>query len=254
MIAVLSPSKTMDFRHPPGMPGRSLPRMLDQTNGLAHLLRTKSAAQLRKLMDVSDALAREAQQHFLNYSEEHSDANTKPAIYAFSGDVYRGLDAASLSDREVEYCERHVRILSGFYGLLRPLDRIQPYRLEMGLALKVGKCPDLYAYWKPHIGKWLSADLAGTKPPAIINLASQEYYLAIPLEDIPVSVIHIHFREMAGGKMVFRSFNAKRARGAMARYMADARCSEVSELKQFDLGGYAFEPDASDTHNWYFLK
>jgi hypothetical protein len=161
MIAVLSPSKTMDFRHPPGMPGRSLPRMLDQTNGLAHLLRTKSAAQLRKLMDVSDALAREAQQHFLNYSEEHSDANTKPAIYAFSGDVYRGLDAASLSDREVEYCERHVRILSGFYGLLRPLDRIQPYRLEMGLALKVGKCPDLYAYWKPHIGKWLSADLAG---------------------------------------------------------------------------------------------
>lgn len=254
MIAVLSPSKTMDFRHPPGMPGRSVPRMLEQTHVLAHLLRSKTAAQLRKLMDVSDALAREALQYLLNYSEEHSEGNTKSAIYAFSGDVYRGLDAASLSDREVEYCEQHIRILSGFYGLLRPLDRIQPYRLEMGLALKVGKCPDLYTYWKPHIGKWLAADLAAAKSPTIINLASQEYFNAIPLEELAVPVIHIHFREMAGGKMVFRSFNAKRARGAMARYMADARCNKVGELKQFDLVGYSFEPDASDARNWYFLK
>lgn len=254
MIAVISPSKDLDFKTSyPEIP-ESLPECMEHTLPLVELMQKKSANQLKKLMDISDKLASENVQRYKDFDPAFGVHRSQPAIFAFAGDVYRGLDARSMDLRTLEYCNAHVRILSGLYGLLKPFDRIQAYRLEMGISLKVGKCKNLSNYWKPVLGKLLNRDLKETKSKYLINLASQEYFDAVHLPDIELPVISVHFREKRNGKWTFLSFNAKKARGLMVRFMADQNCQTSNDLKAFDLEQYAFNKSLSSENDWYFTR
>lgn len=254
MLVVLSPSKDLDFKKEiPPIQG-SEPRFLEQTHALVDVMRKKSALQLKRLMDISDKLAAENVNRYLQFEVTKPLSLSRPALFAFSGDVYRGLDASSLDEHGIRYCEQHVRILSGLYGILRPLDLIQPYRLEMGVALKVGKFSNLYGFWKGIIGKQLKEDLEKSGYSHLINLASQEYFEAIHMPDLKFPVIHIHFREMRNGKLSFLSFNAKRARGMMTRFLADQQASNPAQIKEFNLDNYTFNKKISGDFNWYFTR
>ncbi len=254
MLALLSPSKDLDFKNPLPFVGTQLPRLLSETGQLIEVLRKKSPRDLMKLMDISEKLAAENVQRYHQYSETFDSTNARPAMYAFSGDVYRGLDVHSLNKKQVEYCEKHIRILSGLYGILRPMDLIQAYRLEMGTSLRIGKSKDLYQFWRQKITDQLQADLLQTNSKYLINLASQEYVQVLDFSIISVPVLHIHFREYRDNKLRFLSFNAKRARGLMARYMAISSCKKADDLKAFNLDKYGFDPDLSDATHWYFIR
>ncbi|MBK9107315.1 MAG: peroxide stress protein YaaA [Saprospiraceae bacterium] len=254
MLIVISPSKDLDFKKEIPTVSVTQPRFLSQTHAVVEVMKKKSARQLKNLMDISDKLAAENVDRYLKFEIQHQVSNARPAIFAFSGDVYRGLDAYSLGEQEINYCHQHLRILSGLYGLLRPLDLIQPYRLEMGIGLKIGKFKNLYQFWKGIIGKQLQNDLEKSGYNYLINLASQEYFQAIHLPDLKYPVINIHFREERNGKLSFVSFNAKKARGLMARYLADQHCTNALQIKEFNLENYGYNEKLSDEFDWFFTR
>ncbi len=254
MLALLSPSKDLDYKTPPPISGGQLPRLLSETEKLVSVLRKKNSRDLMKLMDISEKIAIENTNRYQHYSSTFDTTNARPAIFAFSGDVYRGLDARSLNKTQIQYCEKHLRILSGLYGLLRPLDLMQAYRLEMGTSLTVGKSKDLYHFWKAIITDLLRKDLEETKSKHLVNLASQEYIQVLDLAHIPIPMIHVHFREYRNNKLTFVSYNAKRARGLMARYMALSSCKKALDLQGFNLDAYGYAPEISDEWNWYFIR
>jgi len=253
MITVISPSKSLDF-HPLDHEEFTVPRLLERSEILAERLRKKKVRDLRKLMSISEAIAELNVMRYEQWSTPFEPHNSKVALHAFTGDVYTGLDAKSLTGAQERKVNQHVRILSGLYGLLRPFDLIQPYRLEMGTKLKVGRKDDLYSFWGDQITDLLIEDIENSGATALINLASKEYFKALKTKKIPVPIIEIVFKEYRGDALKFVSFNAKKARGIMARYLSLKGYKKPESLQSFTEDGYAFDPELSNEKQYIFTR
>ncbi len=253
MLMVISPAKTLDFDAPPSTPAHSQPDFLEHSQQLIDTLRQLTPPQLEALMSISPALADLNFGRNLNWHMPFTPANAKIAVQAFQGDVYQGLDAASLDQATLEHAQRHLRILSGLYGRLRPLDLIQPYRLEMGTRLANPRGANLYQFWGNIVTDALNQDLAEAGGP-LVNLASEEYFKVVQPKRLSVPVITPVFKDLKGGKYKVVSFYAKRARGLMARYALQQRIANPEQLKDFDLAGYRFEPSQSGPLEWVFTR
>ena len=258
MIFVLSPAKALDYETPPTTPRFTEPDYLDDAAELIAGLRELSHAEVAKLMDLSDQLAALNVARYAEWSRPFTPANAKPAVLAFNGDVYDGLDARSLGEADLDYAQTHLRILSGLYGLLKPLDLMQPYRLEMGTRFKNGRGKDLYAFWgmtqTEALNHLLERDEAAGHEPVLVNLASEEYFKSVKPARLKGRLLNVSFEDWKGGRYKIISFYAKRARGLMARYAITQRLEQVEQLKDFDLDGYAFAAEASDTDRWVFRR
>lgn len=252
MLTVLSPAKSLDFS-PVSQPATA-PRWQEEAMRLARTARNLTLRDLRALMDISDDLARLNRDRFRDFAADPAPDQTKPAVFAFAGDTYIGLDAKTLSDDDIAHAQDRLRLLSGLYGLLRPLDAIQPYRLEMGSRLHTRRGDTLYAYWGDSIARALNADAAAIGTDTLLNCASVEYFNAANRPALKLRVITPTFLEEKGGKRAIVSFFAKRARGAMARFVIENRLTDPADLAGFTSGGYAFDPAMSAPDNPVFLR
>ncbi len=254
MLFLLSPAKSLDYTSPiPEVP-HTLPQFLPQSKELIATLREQSPQQIASLMDLSDKLASLNAARYQAWSPRFTAKNARQAILAFDGDVYDGLQARQLSAPDLEWAQDHLAILSGLYGVLRPLDWMQPYRLEMGTSLPVGQSDNLYQFWGRRIADHLNAQLAGEKAPVIVNLASQEYFKSVDRKALQARVIECVFEDWSAGKYKIVSFFAKKARGLMARYAISHRVNTPRKLEAFNLEGYAFEPAASEPDRLVFRR
>ncbi|MBI5255128.1 MAG: peroxide stress protein YaaA [Burkholderiales bacterium] len=257
MLFLISPAKTLDYDSP--VP-RTLatratqPLYTERAAGLITQLRGLTPAEVAQLMDLSDDLAALNVGRYALWSPTATAANSRPAALAFDGDVYDGLDARSLSTADWAWAQRHLVILSGLYGVLRPLDRLQPYRLEMGTRLATEHGRDLYAYWGDTIAQHLNERLADDKTPVIVNLASQEYFKAADRPALRARVVECVFEDFKAGQFKIISFFAKRARGAMARWAIQQRVRSVKALEGFCEDGYAFDRGASARDRLVFRR
>jgi hypothetical protein len=252
LLIVLSPAKRLDFTEAdPALPA-SERRFREDTATLSKTARARTVAELRRLMGISDDLARLNRERFQAFDPESTGG--VQAAFAFAGDVYEGLRARELDADDLAWAQGHVRILSGLYGLLRPLDRIQPYRLEMGTRLKTRRGSSLYDFWGDRLSKQLNADAEGQADPTLVNLASQEYFGAVDARALKLPVVTPHFRESKNGESRIISFFAKKARGGMARFAIDERIEKAEDLKAFDRDGYRFDKAASTEADWIFTR
>ena len=243
MLTVLSPAKSLDFESATLANVAKLatqPQFIAQAKQLNKLLRKLDVPQLAQLMSISDKLATLNVARNAEWSETFTLDNAKPAILAFNGDVYDGFDAKSMSLADLKQAQARVRILSGLYGILRPLDLLQAYRLEMGISLPNPKGKDLYAFWGERLVDQLNAELATHKHKVLINLASEEYFKAIPLKALDVPVVAPVFKDQKSGSYKIISFFAKRARGTMARFVVQNQIDTADGLKKFSEDGYYF--------------
>jgi len=254
MLIVLSPAKSLDFESPAVTDTHTLPEFMPQAGKLIERLRELSPAQIAGLMKISDPLAALNHGRYAAWSPKFTRENAKQAVLAFNGDVYAGLDAATLPPPALDYAQAHIRILSGLYGVLRPLDLMQPYRLEMGTKLATAAGKDLYAYWGERVSASLNAVLAERRAEALVNLASEEYFKSVRPKLLAAPVITPVFEDWKGGKYKIISFYAKRARGLMARYAAQNNIIQASDLHAFDSEGYRFDPGISSEHTWVFRR
>jgi hypothetical protein len=254
MIIVLSPAKTLDFATPAPIAEFTQPEFLAQSKLLVRRLREFSPPELGRLMRISEPLAALNAQRYADWATPFRPDNAKAALFAFNGDVYDGLAAATLPAAALRFAQGHLRLLSGLYGVLRPLDLIQPYRLEMGTRLANERGEDLYAFWGERLVAALNAALLEAKARAVVNLASQEYFKAVPVRQLSVPVITPVFEDWSAGRFKVLSFYAKRARGLMARLALSKRLKKAEELKQFCADGYAFVADASTATRWVFRR
>lgn len=256
MLSVLSPAKTLDHGSPLPTRKHSQPRMLDQSEALVDVMVTKSPDELAALMDISDDLAELNAKRFTDFTTPFDTHNARPAVLAFQGDVYRGMDAASFGERDFTEAQKTVRILSGLYGVLRPLDLMQPYRLEMGTRLKTDRGDSLYDFWGDRITEVLNADLADSPgPDALINLASEEYFRAVRHDRITGRIISPRFLDVRDdGDYRVVSFFAKHARGAMAGWLVRNRVRTIRAIRDFDGLGYRYDPARSTTDEPTFLR
>jgi hypothetical protein len=246
MLFLLSPAKSLDYETPSRVEHPTTPQFVKQSAELIGLLKTKSVADIAALMDLSDPLAALNVGRYGVWSTRFTKKNSKPAVLAFNGDVYEGLDAASLSADDLDWAQQHLLILSGLYGLLRPLDRMQPYRLEMGTALENARGHNLYAYWGDTLARHINQRLKADPSPVIVNLASQEYFKAVDRKALKARVVECVFEERRqGGEYKIISFMAKRARGLMARHVIDTRATQVAQLESFCAEGYALDRKVS---------
>lgn len=253
MLIVLSPAKNLDFNPPPASAPFTAPRLVSDASALGKVARKLKAADLSRLMDISPALAELNVARFKQFDANAAGEGTKQAMLAFNGDVYRGLNAATLDANGLAFAQSHVRILSGLYGLLRPMDAIMPYRLEMGTRLATKRGESLYDWWGTTISKLLRADMEATGGP-LINLASTEYFGAVDRKALKTPIITPHFKELKDGKARILSFYAKAARGRMTRFAIDNRICDAEGLKAFDWDGYVFDPAASTSTDWVFSR
>ena len=254
MLIVLSPAKTLDFTPAPEGLAVSRPAFARDTTELARIARTLTAADLKRLMHVSDRLAELNVGRFQAFKTGAKAAGV-PAALAFAGDVYAGLRARELDAGALDWAQGRLRILSGLYGLLRPLDLIQPYRLEMGVKLANRRGEDLYSFWRERVAKALSTAARDQSDPTLVNLASQEYFGAVDRKALKLPVVTCHFKEAAeDGATRMIALYAKRARGTMARYAIDARVDRAEHLKGFDRDGYRFAPELSTDTEWTFTR
>jgi cytoplasmic iron level regulating protein YaaA (DUF328/UPF0246 family) len=258
MIFVISPAKAMEFDTPAPVAETTLPDFLDRAQELVERLRRLTPAELQSLMDLSDKLAALNVGRYAAWSPEHAPEEAKAALFAFAGDVYEGLDAASLSTAAIVWLQEHLRILSGLYGVLRPLDRILPHRLEMGTRLENPRGRDLYAYWRETVTatlrRLLEAQAAAGREPVLVNLASEEYFKVVDVAALDVRVVSPVFEDWKGGRFKIISFYAKRARGLMARHAALKGAETVEDLLDFSLEGYAYDPAASSPDRPVFRR
>ena len=252
MLVVVSPAKSLDMS--PVDVTATQPDFQDDAVRLSKTARNLTLRDLKGLMDISDDLARLNRDRFKAFAAEPDPADTKPAALAFNGDTYQGLEAKTLTDDDLAWAQDHLRILSGLYGLLRPLDAIQPYRLEMGSRLKTRRGKSLYDYWGDTIAKALNAQAASVNADTLINCASQEYFGAADRKALKLRVITPQFMEIKDDKPRIVSFFAKRARGAMARFVVENRLTEAEAIKDFTSGGYAYESDLSVGDKWVFVR
>ena len=254
MLIFLSPAKSLDYKTPPQVATHTQPAFLKQSEILIKQLRKLSPADIANLMDLSDPLALLNFNRYADWKLPFTPENAKQAVLAFDGDVYDGLAAKTLSAADLDFAQQHVRILSGLYGILKPLDLMQPYRLEMGtkFANKGGK--DLYAFWGERLLDAINAELAKMPRPVAVNLASEEYFKAAVGRKINGLLIQPVFEDWKNGKYKIISFYAKRARGLMTRYAVLNRLDEPEGLKAFDYDGYAFAAETSDDKTWVFRR
>ena len=255
MLAILSPAKTLDFDSPLTTDQHSAPEFTKESTALIKTLRQLEPSDIGSLMGISDKLAVLNHNRYAHWSAKFDDASGALAsLLAFKGDVYLGLDAQTLSKRDFTWAQKRLRVLSGLYGLLRPLDRIHPYRLEMGTALRNTAGKDLYEFWGGKVTQALNEALAGQRSKVLINLASNEYYKVVQAQNIDGRIVTINFKEWRRDAYRFVSFSAKKARGLMARYMIDHRAERADDLKAFDVEGYAFNEELSSRDEWIFTR
>jgi len=254
MLVLLSPAKSLDMASPlPDDLSVTQPQFLAGAEKLARAAARLRSTELQALMHISEPLAALNEARFKAFQTPFTPENARPALFTFAGDVYAGLDAKSLDADGLAFAQAHVRILSGLYGLLRPLDLMQPYRLEMGTSFGLGKAKTLYDLWRPKIAPALAADL-GSKQPLIVNLASDEYFKAVDLKALPARLLTIDFRDRKAGKLRFNSFIAKRARGATARAVIDGRLTDPEPLKALTILGHDYESEGSTPDHWLFVR
>lgn len=253
MIAIVSPAKSLDFKTPFSVEA-SQPRLLECTNELINILRKKTPEEVKDLMSISENLAQLNVQRYHDYQSDHTTDNAKPSVLAFQGDVYQGLQADQFDEDSLNYAQTHFRILSGLYGLLRPLDLIQPYRLEMGTRLAFDDHQTLYSYWDHTILNLLKKDLQDQGDNILVNLASNEYFKSIDKKDTEIDIIDVEFLDFKNDKYKIISFYAKKARGMMSRYIIENRIQNPADLKGFDYGGYYFDETSSQENKLTFKR
>jgi len=252
MLMVISPAKALNFAPPPLAAPLTMPALGADTAELAKTTRRLGVRDLKSLMGVSDALAKLNRDRFQAFDPASEEG--VQAVFAFNGDVYLGLKARELDKAALGWAQAHLRILSGLYGLLRPLDAIQPYRLEMGSALKTRRGANLYRFWGPRIAEALNVACEGHADPTLINLASHEYFAAVDRSALKLPVVNCHFSQERDGVLRPQGFVAKRARGLLARFAIDGRIETAEGLKAFDVNGYRFRPEASSDADWVFAQ
>lgn len=256
MIAILSPAKNLDYNSSVGIKTFTTPIFLDKSAQLIKGLQKLSPKKIGELMSISSKLAELNYQRYQDWKQEVEAPNesARQAIFAFNGEVYNGFDAHSLKIKDIEFAQDKVFILSGMYGVLRPLDLIQPYRLEMGTSFGIGKAKNLYQFWDNHVSDFIIKQLDNHKEKVLINLASTEYSKVVDLKNFPYPVITCHFKEEKNGEFKTIMIYAKKARGLMARYIVENRIEKSEKLKAFNLEGYLFNDELSDDKNWYFTR
>jgi cytoplasmic iron level regulating protein YaaA (DUF328/UPF0246 family) len=254
MLFLLSPAKTLDYASPVPEVPHTLPAFAKDAAHLIEVLRRKSPAEIASLMSISDPLAALNVARYQAWTPKFTARNARQAVLAFDGDVYDGLQARQMGAADLEWAQQHLRILSGLYGVLRPLDWMQPYRLEMGTSLRVDASANLYQYWGSRIAEHLNEVLAADKTPVVINLASQEYFRAVDRGALKARVVDCVFEEWRPGGWKIISFPAKKARGLMARYAIARRVETPRKLENFNLEGYAFDPAASEPDRLVFRR
>ena len=254
MLAILSPAKTLDYETPLKTKLNSQPIYGRESNQLIKTLRTFEPFEVASLMKISDKLADLNHKRYVEWRNKPAESKTRPAALAFKGDVYQGLEAEGFNDNDLKFAQRHLRILSGLYGLLRPLDVIQPYRLEMGTKLKTSKGQNLYDYWGTKLTTGLNEALKESKEGTLVNLASNEYFGAVQPKLLEGSLLNIGFKEKRNGQLKFVSFSAKKARGLMAKFIIKERLKNPDDLKNFDLEDYKFNKKLSSELDWTFSR
>jgi len=254
MLFVISPAKSLDYDTPAPVQKGTQPAFLDQSAELVDVMRRFAPADLGKLMKISDKLAALNVARFEIWSRPFNKTNAKACVFAFNGDVYDGLDASSLDEAGIDYAQARLRILSGLYGVLKPLDLMQPYRLEMGTRVDNPKGRNLYEFWGATPTDALNKVLAGNTPPVLVNLASEEYFKVVKQDRLKARIVTPVFEDWKNGQYKIISFHAKRARGLMVRYAIDHKVDTVDTLKDFDYEGYAFDAAASDEDRWVFRR
>ncbi|WP_064605872.1 peroxide stress protein YaaA [Photobacterium sp. J15] len=254
MLIVVSPAKTLDYESPLATKNYTLPELTDHSAELIEVCRELTPADIATLMKVSDKIAGLNAARFAEWQPEFTMENARQAILAFKGDVYTGLEAETMSEEDFVYAQQHLRMLSGLYGLLRPLDLMQPYRLEMGSKLANSRGSNLYQFWGEIITDKLNQALAEQGDKLLVNLASNEYFKAVKPKTLDAQVITPVFKDCKNGTYKVISFYAKKARGMMARYILDNRVESVEALKQFDVAGYYFVPAESTESELVFKR
>ncbi|WP_284334878.1 peroxide stress protein YaaA [Comamonas sp. NoAH] len=255
MLFLLSPAKSLDYERalPQGL-AHTLPPFIEQSSELIEILRKLAPQDVGALMSISDKLAQLNVARYAAWQPEFTADNSRQALFAFNGDVYEGLDAYSLSAKEIAWAQEHILMLSGLYGALRPLDWMQPYRLEMGTRLSNAKGSNLYQFWGSRIAQLINERQANDKPSAVINLASQEYFKSVDLKHLKARVVECVFEDYKGGKYKIISFHAKHARGLMARYAIQHQLTQPEQLMAFDVAGYAYAPEVSNPNRLVFRR
>ena len=254
MLFLLSPAKSLDYDTPPHVATHTKPLFTRHSAELIDVLRQKTPQEISTLMKLSDALSGLNAARYQAWSSRFTASNSKQAVLAFNGDVYGGLDAKTLSEQQLDWAQQHVCILSGLYGVLRPLDWMQPYRLEMGTTLTTERGSNLYKFWGTRISDYLNQRAAADTSPVIINLASEEYFKAVDRSALKAPVVSCVFEELRAGKYKIISFSAKRARGLMVRYAIEKKATTVKKLQGFDADGYSFDANASAPDRLVFRR
>ena len=254
MLIVISPAKTLDFESAPITKTHTLPVYLDAAEELVNILKRYSPRKLASLMGISDELAGLNVARYASWELPFSFDNAKQAVLAFKGDVYTGLEVETFKRPEFTYAQKHLRILSGLYGVLKPLDLIQPYRLEMGTKLKTPSGDNLYQFWGTRIAESLQKELVREKSPVLVNLASNEYFKSVTPGVLDAQVITPVFKDEKNGKFKIISFFAKKARGMMAAYIINNKLKDAEDIKGFSVNGYSFNADMSDGKDWVFTR
>ncbi len=254
MLVVISPAKNLDFESALPKLRTTQPQMLDQAEHLIQNLKALAPHEVSELMRLSDKLGQLNYDRYQAWSRPFNVKNARPAALAFNGDVYQGLEASSFSAEDFAFAQQHLRILSGLYGVLRPLDLMQPYRLEMGTRLATDKGRDLYAYWGEAITQALNQQLKKTRADTLVNLASNEYFRAVKPKTLKATVIEPVFKDWKNGEYKIVSFLAKKARGLMSAYIVKHRLTQPEALQNFEEGGYTFNPSLSSEQKWVFTR
>lgn len=254
MLVVISPAKTLDFDTPALVPTTSFPVSLNRSEQIVKVLRKKKVADLMKLMDISNELATLNVARFASWTPDFENEPTKPALLAFKGEVYLGMDAATFSAQDLLFAQKHLRILSGLHGMLLPLDALKPYRLEMGTSIAIGKHKNLYGFWKEEVTKRINTNLTQLNSDVLVNLASEEYFKVIDTKKLKAKVVTCQFKDFKNGNYKVLSFFAKKARGMMSRYIIQNNILDVNQLKNFNAEGYYFSEKGSTESQFLFLR
>ena len=255
MIHIISPAKSLDFKSEVPFKEFTIPSKLGESEKLINKLRRTSKKGIKTMMSISDNLVELNVNRYDSWQgKNHMSESSKQALFAFSGDVYLGLDALTLTQSDVTYAQNNLRILSGLYGVLKPLDVIEPYRLEMGSALKVGRKKNLYEFWGDQLAKELNEEMKSRGESALVNLASNEYFKAVNQKLIEGEIINPQFLDEKNGKFKIISFFAKKARGLMSRYIIENRVETVEDLKGFNYSGYVYNEELSDSNKPVFTR
>lgn len=254
MLMVISPAKTLDYTSPVKLKEHTEPEHIKQSEQLIKQLKKLSVQDVASLMSISDKLAALNVARFAEWSTKFTTDNARQAILAFKGDVYTGLAAEDFSAKDYKFAQKHLRILSGLYGVLRPLDLMQPYRLEMGTKLTNSKGKDLYEFWGEQITEWLNKAITEQGDGILLNLASNEYFKSVKTKQLDAKIIDVDFKDLKNGQYKIISFYAKKARGMMARYVIKNQLKEVEQLKQFDSEGYYYSEEHSTASKLVFLR